>query len=47
MRLTLRSRPLPSVAGRCAIKLRAAPLTYNYKGFPIFCKRTEVLSFHS
>ena len=25
----MRSRPLPPVAGRCAIKRRAAPLTYN------------------
>ena len=25
----MRSRPLPPVAGRCAIKHRAAPLTYN------------------
>jgi len=29
--LTLRSRPLPPVAGRCAIKRRAAPLTYNVR----------------
>lgn len=28
-RLTLRPRPLPSVAGRCAIKRRPAPLTYK------------------
>lgn len=27
--LTLRSRPLLPVAGRCAVKRRAAPLTYN------------------
>ena len=29
--LTLRSRPLPPVAGRCAIKRRAAPLTFNVR----------------
>ena len=29
--LTSRSKPLPSVAGRCAIKRRAAPFTYNVR----------------
>ena len=43
--LTLRSRPLPSVAGRCAIKRRAAPLTYNVSPMPYIddysaCART-------
>ena len=36
--LTLRSRPLPPVAGRCAIKLRAAPLTSNVRTLrPLWC----------
>jgi hypothetical protein len=37
--LTLRSRPLPPVAGRCAIELRAAPLTYNVRAHvpPLDC----------
>ena len=36
--LTFRSRPLPPVAGRCAIKLRAAPLTFNVRTLrPLWC----------
>ena len=43
--LTLRSRPLPSVAGRCAIKRRAAPLTYNV-GRRLYAQRQMDIADH-